>query len=135
MSGLMDQIRGEGLKSDLPAFEVGDTVKVHVRVVEGQKTRTQIFQGVVIDTKGGKVVEQNGTRVRISSSVEDSFTVRKMSQGVGVERVFPVHSPNVQQIEVTRKGRVRRARLNYLRDRTGKAARIDERRFATKPKG
>lgn len=126
---LLEQIRREGLKSDLPAFEVGDTVKVHVRVVEGQKTRTQIFQGVVVDAKGGSIVEVNGDRRRVSSSIEDSFTVRKVSQGVGVERVFPVHSPNVQQIEVTRKGRVRRARLNYLRGLTGKAARIGERRM------
>ena len=126
---LLEQIRREGLKADLPAFEVGDTVKVHVRVVEGQKTRTQVFQGVVVDTKGGSIVEVDGERKRISSSIEDSFTVRKVSQGVGVERVFPVHSPNVQQIEVTRKGRVRRARLNYLRGRTGKAARIGERRM------
>jgi large subunit ribosomal protein L19 len=126
---LLEQIRREGLKTELPAFEVGDTVKVHVRVVEGQKTRTQVFQGVVVDTKGGSIVEVDGERRRVSSSIEDSFTVRKVSQGVGVERVFPVHSPNVQQIEVTRKGRVRRARLNYLRGRTGKAARIGERRM------
>lgn len=130
---LLEQIRREGLKGELPDFEVGDTVKVHVRVVEGQKTRTQVFQGVVVDTKGGSIVVAGGKRRRVSSSIEDSFTVRKVSQGVGVERVFPVHSPNVQQIEVTRKGRVRRARLNYLRGLTGKAARIDERRVG-KPK-
>jgi len=111
---IMDKIRGEGMKGDVPDFEVGDTVKVHVRVVEGQKTRTQVFQGVVVDRKG--------------SAIDQAFTVRKLTQGVAVERVFPVHSPNVQRIEVSRKGRVRRARLNYLRGRTGKAARITERR-------
>ncbi len=114
---VMDDIRREGLKpaADVPEFGVGDTVKVHVRVVEGNKTRTQIFEGVVIDRKG--------------SLIEECFTVRKISHNqVAVERVFPLHSPNVQKLEVTRRGRVRRARLNYLRDRTGKAARIAERR-------
>jgi len=111
---IMDSIRRQGLKEDIPAFDVGDTVKVHVRVREGDKTRVQIFTGVVVD-RGG-------------SQIEASFTVRKVSGGVAVERVFPLHSPNVQAIEVARRGRVRRARLNYLRDRTGKAARITERR-------
>lgn len=111
---IMDSIRRQGLKEDVPAFDVGDTVKVHVRVREGDKTRVQIFTGVVIDRKG--------------SLIEESFTVRKISGGVAVERVFPLHSPNVQAIEVARRGRVRRARLNYLRDRTGKGARITERR-------
>jgi large subunit ribosomal protein L19 len=113
---VMDQIRNEGLKSEIPEFEIGDTVKVYVRVVEGEKTRNQIFEGVVIDEKG--------------SAIDRAFTVRKLTQGVAVERVFPLHSPNVQKLEVVKKGRVRRARLNYLRGRTGKAARIAERRTA-----
>ena len=113
---ILESIRRQGLKADVPEFSVGDTVKVHVRVREGEKTRTQLFTGVVIDRKG--------------SNIEEAFTVRKVSGGVAVERVFPLHSPNVQAIEVSRRGRVRRARLNYLRDRTGKAARIAERRDA-----
>jgi large subunit ribosomal protein L19 len=111
---IMESIRRQGLKEDVPTFDVGDTIKVHVRVREGDKTRVQLFTGVVIDRKG--------------SHIEESFTVRKVSGGVAVERVFPLHSPNVQAIEVTRRGRVRRARLNYLRERTGKGARIAERR-------
>ncbi len=113
---ILESIRRQGLKTDVPEFNVGDTIKVHVRVREGEKTRTQLFTGVVIDRKG--------------SNIEEAFTVRKVSGGVAVERVFPLHSPNVQAIEVTRRGRVRRARLNYLRERTGKAARIAERRDA-----
>ena len=108
----------EQLRTNLPEFAVGDTVKVQVRVREGAKTRTQLFQGVVIDRKG--------------SAIEACFTVRKLSSGVAVERVFPVYSPNVESIEVTRHGKVRRARLNYLRQRSGKGARIAERRFDTK---
>jgi large subunit ribosomal protein L19 len=115
---ILDSIRHEGLREDLPEFRVGDTVKVQVRVREGSKTRTQLFQGVVIDRKG--------------SAIEACFTVRKLSSGVAVERVFPVYSPNVESIEVTRHGKVRRARLNYLRQRSGKGARIAERRFDTK---
>ncbi len=102
------------LRSDLPDFRAGDTVKVHVRVVEGDKERIQIFQGLVIARRG------SGTR--------ESFTVRKMSGGIGVERVFPLHGPVIDQIEVVRRGRVRRAKLYYLRGLRGKAARIDERR-------
>jgi len=102
------------LKTDVPDFRGGDTVKVHVRVVEGDKERIQIFQGVVIARRGG------GTR--------ETFTVRKVSGGIGVERVFPIHSPIVNQIEVTRRGKVRRAKLYYLRGLRGKAARIEERR-------
>lgn len=102
------------LKSDIPEFRPGDTVKVHVRVIEGKKERIQIFQGVVIARKGG------GTR--------ETFTVRKMSGGIGVERVFPLHSPVLDKIEVTRRGKVRRAKLYYLRELRGKAARIPERR-------
>ncbi len=102
------------LRSDLPDFRAGDTVKVHVRVVEGDKERIQIFQGLVIARRG------SGTR--------ESFTVRKMSGGIGVERVFPLHGPVIDQIEVVRRGRVRRAKLYSLRGLRGKAARIDERR-------
>ena len=115
---ILDSIRHEGLREDVPEFRVGDTVKVQVRVREGNKTRLQLFQGVVIDRKG--------------SAIEASFTVRKLSSGVAVERVFPLHSPNVQSIEVARRGKVRRARLNYLRDRSGKGARIAERRVDEK---
>lgn len=102
------------LKDDIPEFRAGDTVRVHVRVVEGNKQRIQIFQGVVIARRGG------GTR--------ESFTVRKISGGVGVERVFPLHSPVIDKIEVVRRGKVRRAKLYYLRELRGKAARIEERR-------
>lgn len=104
------------LKSDLPEFRPGDTVKVHVRVVEGNKERIQMFQGVVIARKGG------GTR--------ESFMVRKISGGIGVERIFPLHSPTIDKVEVVRRGKVRRAKLYYLRDLRGKAARIEERREA-----
>ncbi|MCG8456411.1 MAG: 50S ribosomal protein L19 [Holophagales bacterium] len=102
------------LKEDLPEFRPGDTVKVHVRVIEGKKERIQVFQGVVIARRGG------GTR--------ESFTVRKISGGIGVERVFPLHSPVIDKIEVVRRGKVRRAKLYYLRELRGKAARIEERR-------
>ena len=100
------------VRDDIPEFRAGDTVKVHVRVVEGGRERIQIFEGMVI--------ARNGTSVR------DSFTVRKMSFGVGVERVFPVHAPIISKIEVTRRGDVRRSKLYYLRDRVGKSARIKE---------
>ncbi len=103
------------LKTGLPEFRAGDTIKVHVRVVEGSKERIQLFQGVVIARRGG------GTR--------ESFTVRKISGGIGVERVFPLHSPTIDKIEVTRRGKVRRAKLYYLRGLRGKAARIEERRL------
>jgi large subunit ribosomal protein L19 len=102
------------LKSDIPAFRAGDTVRVHVRVVEGNKQRIQMFQGVVIARRGG------GTR--------ESCTVRKISSSIGVERVFPLHSPVLDKIEVIRRGKVRRAKLYYLRGLRGKAARIEERR-------
>jgi large subunit ribosomal protein L19 len=115
---ILDSIRHEGLRDNVPEFRVGDTVKVQVRVREGNKTRLQLFQGVVIDRKG--------------SAIEASFTVRKLSSGVSVERVFPLHSPNVESIEVARHGKVRRARLNYLRGRSGKGARIAERRVDQK---
>ena len=102
------------LRDDVPEFRSGDTVKVHVRVVEGGRERVQVFEGVVIARNGG--------------GINASFTVRKISFGVGVERVFPVHAPIIDKIEVTRRGDVRRAKLYYLRDRVGKAARIKERR-------
>ena len=102
------------LRGDVPPFSPGDTVKVHVKVKEGEKERIQVFQGLVISRKGG------GTR--------QMFTVRKVSGGVGVERMFPLYSPTIDKIEVERHGRVRRAKLYYLRDLRGKAARIEERR-------
>ena len=102
------------LKDGLPDFRAGDTVRVHVKVVEGNKERIQVFQGVVIGRKGG--------------GIRETFTARKVSGGVGVERIFPLHSPSVDRIEVVRRGRVRRAKLYYLRDLQGKAARIRERR-------
>jgi large subunit ribosomal protein L19 len=102
------------LRTDIPDFTPGDEVKVHVKVVEGNKERVQVFQGNVIRRQG--------------SGVGETYTVRKISYGVGVERTFPVHTPTVAKIEVIRKGDVRRAKLYYLRDRTGKAAKIRERR-------
>ena len=102
------------LREDLPEFRAGDTVKIHVKVREGNKERIQIFQGVVISRRGG--------------GVRATFTVRKISGSVGVERIFPLHSPSLDQIEVIRRGRVRRSKLYYLRDLRGKAARIEERR-------
>ncbi len=108
----MMELEKEQLRQDLPDFGPGDTVRVHVRVREGEKERVQIFEGVVIGRKGG--------------GVRETFTVRKVSYGVGVERVFPVHSPSVDRIEVVRHGRVRRAKLYYLRSLSGKAARLEE---------
>ena len=112
---IIDKIEREGMRKDVPYFEPGDTVRVHVKIVEGDKERIQVFEGVVIGRQGG------GLRER--------FRVRKLSYGVGVERIFPVHSPRVDKIEVTRKGRVRRAKLYYLRDRKGKAAQVKQRRW------
>jgi large subunit ribosomal protein L19 len=100
----------------LPEFEIGDSVRVHVRVVEGEKERVQVFEGVVIARKGKKVSEM--------------FTVRKISHNVGVERIFPVNSPNIAQLEVIRKGKVRRAKLYYLRDKIGKKAKVPEREYS-----
>ena len=113
MSQLM-QVERPYLKEDLPEFRAGDTVRVHVKVVEGSKQRIQVYQGVVIGRKGG------GCR--------ETFTVRKISGSIGVERVFPLHSPSIDKIEVVRLGKVRRAKLYYLRNLRGKAARIEERR-------
>ena len=109
-----DLIDNESLRDDIPDFAPGDKLKVHVRVVEGNKERVQVFQGDVIGRQGG--------------GLQETFTVRKLSYGVGVERTFPLHSPIVTKIEVTRRGDVRRAKLYYLRDRTGKAAKIHEKR-------
>src|SRR5699024_6988747 len=114
MQKLIEEITKEQLRTDLPEFRAGDTVKVHVKVVEGSRERIQVFEGVVIK-------RQNG-------GISETFTVRKMSYGVGVERTFPVHSPRVAKIEVTRRGKVRRAKLYYLRNLRGKAARIKESR-------
>lgn len=105
-------IAQDSLKSDAPVIEIGDTVKVHVKIREGDKERIQIFEGTIIARKG--------------SGVSETFTVRRLSYGVGVERVFPVHSPNVAKVEVVRHGRVRRSKLYYLRDRVGKAAKVKE---------
>lgn len=110
----LDEIESAYLRDDLPDFAPGDTVRVHVRVLEGGRERTQLYEGVVIARKGG--------------GVRETFTVRKISYGVGVERIFPVHAPIIQSIEIVRKGHVRRAKLYYLRERLGKASRIKEKR-------
>jgi large subunit ribosomal protein L19 len=109
-----DLIDHASLRDDVPAFAPGDTLKVHVRVVEGQKERIQVFQGVVIGRSG--------------DGVRETFTVRKVSYGVGVERTFPLHAPTIAKIEVVTRGDVRRAKLYYLRDRIGKAAKVKEKR-------
>ena len=114
MSKLIDEITQEQLRSDIPDFRPGDTVRVHAKVVEGDRERIQLFDGVVIQRRG--------------AGISETYTVRKMSRGVGVERTFPVHTPRVAKIEVLRQGKVRRAKLFYLRDLHGKAARIPERR-------
>jgi large subunit ribosomal protein L19 len=112
---LTDQIDKASIRDDVPEFSPGDTVKVHVRVVEGNRQRVQIFEGVVISRQGG--------------GVSETFTVRKVSFGVGVERTFPVHSPIVDKIESITRGRVRRAKLYYQRGRIGKKAKIREKRY------
>jgi len=109
-----DLIDQSSLRTDIPAFQPGDTLKVHVKVVEGNKERVQVFQGVVIARQGG--------------GLQETFTVRKVSYGVGVERIFPAHSPIIDRIEVVTRGDVRRAKLYYLRDRVGKAAKVKEKR-------
>lgn len=111
---LIKEVEKQHLKTDIPTFGPGDTVKVHVKVVEGGRERTQVFEGVVIRRQGG--------------GLRETFTVRRVTYGIGVERIFPVHSPTVSRIEVVKRGRVRRAKLYYLRKRKGKAARIRERR-------
>ena len=111
---ILDHVDAASLRSDIPDFRPGDTIKVHVNIVEGSRSRIQVFQGVVIG--------------RSNEGIRETFTVRKVSFGVGVERTFPLHSPNVEKIEVVSRGVVRRAKLYYLRDLRGKAAKIRERR-------
>ncbi|MBN8710887.1 MAG: 50S ribosomal protein L19 [Verrucomicrobia bacterium] len=105
---IIDKIESEQLKKEIPAFNVGDTVKVHTRVIEGDKERIQVYSGIVIGRKG--------------TGINSNFTVRRVSYGEGVERVFPLHSPRIAKIEIERHGEVRRAKLNYLRSRKGKSA-------------
>ena len=114
MSNIITEITKDQLRSDLPTFRPGDTVRVHVKVVEGTRERIQMYEGVVIKRRGG--------------GISETFTVRKISYGVGVERTFPVHTPKIANLEVVRRGKVRRAKLYYLRNLRGKAARIKERR-------
>jgi len=114
VTDFLKEVEKRNMKDDLPPFLAGDTVKVHVRVVEGGRERVQVFEGVVIRRQG--------------SGARETFTVRRVTFGIGVERVFPIHSPSISKIEVVKKGRVRRAKLYYLRKLTGKAARIKERR-------
>lgn len=114
MQQLLADITKDQLRTDHPDFRAGDSVRLHVKIVEGTRERIQIFEGVVIKRRGG--------------GISETFTVRKISNGVGVERTFPVHTPKIAQIEVTRRGKVRRAKLYYLRNLRGKAARITERR-------
>jgi large subunit ribosomal protein L19 len=109
---VIDAIEAEQLRSDIPAFRPGDTVRVHVKVVEGEKERIQVFEGAVLRRSNG--------------GIRETFTVRKVSYGVGVERTFPIHSPRIDKVEVVTRGKVRRAKLYYLRELSGKAARIKE---------
>lgn len=111
---ILDTLEMAQLRQDIPNFKAGDTVRVHVKVVEGARERVQLFEGIVIARRGG--------------GIRETFTVRRISYGVGVERVFPLHSPRLDKIEVMRRGRVRRAKLYYLRNLTGKAARIEDMR-------
>ena len=111
---VLDAVDSASLRSDIPNFRAGDELKVHVRVIEGSKSRIQVFQGVVIGRQG--------------SGVRETFNIRKISYGVGVERIFPVHAPVIEKIELVRKGDVRRAKLYFLRDLRGKAAKIKEKR-------
>ena len=114
MLDIIKQIESEYIRTDLPNFNIGDTVKVHVRIKEGNRQRVQVFEGIVLK-------RQNG-------GVRETFTVRRVAYGVGVERTWPINSPRIEKIEVIRQGKVRRARLYYLRERSGRAARIKERR-------
>ncbi|HHU66661.1 50S ribosomal protein L19 [Corynebacterium sp.] len=111
---ILDKVDSAQLREDIPAFRPGDTLDVHVKVIEGSTERTQLFKGVVLRRQG--------------SGIRETFTIRKVSFGIGVERTFPVHSPNIASIEVVRRGDVRRAKLYYLRELRGKAARIKEKR-------
>ena len=115
---VVEKFEAKHEKADMPEFGPGDTVKVFVRVVEGDKVRSQMFQGVVINRRG--------------SGLRSTFTVRKISEGIGVERIFPLHSPAIASVEVARRGRVRRAKLFYLRDRAGKSTRLTERHAGRK---
>jgi large subunit ribosomal protein L19 len=110
---LMSVVEATQFRDDIPEFNVGDTVNVHLRVVEGEKERIQKFEGICLNRRG--------------SGASETFTVRKISEGTGVERIFPLHSPRIAKIEVTRRGKVRRSNLAYLRDRVGKSARVKER--------
>lgn len=112
MANVIDQIEKENMKESIPEINIGDTVKVGVKIKEGDKSRIQAYEGVVIARKNG--------------GVRETFTVRKISNGVGVERTFPIHSPAIAKIEVVKRGKVRRSRITYLRNRSGKAARIKE---------
>lgn len=112
MENIIEQINKENLKSEVPQFSIGDTVKVSVKVVEGTRERIQIFEGIVIAKRHG--------------GISETFTVRRLSFGIGVERTFPLHSPKITDVKVVRKGKVRRAKLYYLRGRTGKAAKLKE---------
>ena len=112
---IIDRLEREQMRMDIPSFRPGDTVRVHVKIREGEKARVQVFQGIVIVKKKG--------------GIRSSFTVRKISYGIGVERVFPLHSPSIDKIEVVEKGLVRRSRLYYLRGLRGRAARVKTRRF------
>ena len=111
-TNIVNEVTARQLKKDVPAFSSGDTVKVYVRIIENNKERIQVFQGVVMQRRG--------------SGVSETFTVRKISAGIGVERTFPVNSPAIAKIEVVKRGKVRRSRITYLRNRSGKAARIKE---------
>ena len=113
-ASIMRELTSDQLKTDLPDFSAGDTLRIHVRVIEGDKERIQVFEGTVIQRKG--------------SGIQETITVRKITQGVATERIFPLHSPRIAEIECTRRGRVRRARLFYMRSRKGRAARIREKR-------
>ena len=117
---ILDKVDSAQLREDIPAFRPGDTVDVHVKVIEGSTERTQLFKGVVIRRQG--------------SGIRETFTVRKVSFGIGVERTFPLHSPNIDKLEIVRKGDVRRAKLYYLRELRGKKAKIKEKRFAVPAK-
>ncbi len=112
MANIIDQINQENLKAETPVFNVGDTVRVSFEVIEGDKSRIQVFEGVVIAKRHG--------------GISETFTVRRLSFGIGVERTFPIHSPKVAKVDVVRRGKVRRAKLYYLRGRTGKAAKVKE---------
>jgi large subunit ribosomal protein L19 len=117
MNRTIERLEKSWSKQQVPSFNIGDTVRVHAKIIEGEKERIQVFEGIVIGRRGG------GHR--------QVFTVRKISYGVGVERIFPVHSPFIQQVQVVREGRVRRAKLYYLRARQGKAAHVSEKEFGT----